>query len=633
METLRRWGPPAFLVAASLFVLQHAPWAGLHLDDHAFHHALASADWDQMAGSFFRYVPGRNLHILIQGVLYKTLGPDPVRHHVLGLILDTVCVLLGYAWLRLLGAPRAWATAVAGLFLVMPNHAETHYWLSALPMNLASTALIIAAFIAAAWRLDLAFLLWASALFTYDQAFFMWAPIAVYAAFFRSRRASIRALILFSSGAILLQSAHVLLRILSPISEGGRPTIRLDHIPLSVAESLLESLLPLRSLPPLDSLRSAVGGPAATIAVLSLLAAAWLHLSRRREERPPMGAFVVIGGLWWLCAYLPNYFWYVSPRHNFLPSLGLLAAAVAVADRFPSRALAVFGAAFFGLSAASTLAAGHAWRRTAGMQESFRQAATRDLPPGVDNVFLLGAPTQWRGAPAFQGPDEPSFLYAEAFGGPRPVSSLSLSPARTGAFFMNEADLFGRQSLRFRAYSGMNVFTEETGEFRCSSSLRIRPEGEGLRKVLLNSPPGCRANPSLDAPVWLLESVRTTAPVDSLIATGTWVKGSLELELLWKAAPRADFAAFPALIDSAGRIVFEPLYSLESGHSLHWPLYDDIQPPSLWKRGTGVRQRFRLRAPISPPPGPLRLRLTLLERRENAPWVPAGTLEKPLLLR
>ena len=341
--------PALFLILTGLLVFgAHAPKAGLHLDDHAFHRTLSGADWPEIRERTLKYVPGRNLYILYYAGLYRILGPEPSRLHLFGVGLDILNALLAASLLVRLGGSLGWSLLFAGLFLVYPNHGETHFWTAAVGMNLLSTTFLLAACrLAAAQSLN-AVVRWAAclgllalAVFDYDQSVLMWLPIAVYAVWLCPDSGLPRAWALSFAGAgIVLDAAHAFLRAYSPHSEGGRPVVRLGQVGQRAWEALLSSAVPLRKFPIWESLQSWAGGPEATTAMVLALAGTWAWLSRRlgvpeahepKSEGPGLGRIAAFGLLWMLCAYAPNFFWYLSPRHNYLPSFGFLLALTAVA--------------------------------------------------------------------------------------------------------------------------------------------------------------------------------------------------------------------------------------------------------------------------------------------------------------
>lgn len=654
-ELLRKpWAAPLFLIGLGLLLLgPHAPGAGLHLDDHGFHQSLAGADWPAVKERFLRYVPGRNLYILYYWGFYEALGPSVERLHWLGVGLDCLNAVLAYALLLQLGSGIGTGLLAGGLFLVFPNHAETHFWTSAIGMNLLSTTFLLSAFLAAgagAWpesrRLAAALTLFALALFDYDQVFAMWVPLLVYAARLApgaglSRRGGA----IFAAVCGSLNLLHLLLRRYSPVSEGGRPVIRPGFVWERFLESLNASLIPMRKLPILDSLQSWAGGPAPTVALVLVLSGAWIvWVARAWKGEPPARAarWAAFGALWFLAAYTPTYFWFISPRHNYLPSFGLVLALAAGAHAARKAGPALAAAAFlgFGLSGAATLAEGYGWKRSAQLQERFTQEAVRLLGPGADNIYLLGAPRTLRRAPAFYQTGEHLSHYGYATGRFPPEGDTSLSPGRTGAFYANRPELSGENSFRRRPYAGMNVLVHEAGGgFSCASELSLTPAGLPPFRAKPGGGPSCNAVPEIEVPVWLVSSKierapgrRVGAPTERPILHSAWAEagdGWLEVDLEWAVGrSESDFASMLRIYDGEGRLVFEPLYGTKTGKERPiralWPAFNELDPPSGWKSGTLVRERHRLRVPAPLPPGRWELRAELFAPNGDGVWKPVA---------
>lgn len=629
----------ALLLLAGLYFLWHAPEAGLHLDDHGFHHRFADASWSAIWDEFWTYVPGRNLYVLFYAGLYRLLGDSPRALHSAGLALDLANAGLFWLLLKQLGSPRGWALALTGLFLVWPNHGETHYWTAAIAMNLLSTSLILLAFLAAgAGRLGVGLALWAVALFTYDQAFLMWLPILLH---FRSRRREAPLLVPAVFLALVLNLAHVALRALAPSSSGGRPVILWANLPRSFANSFSESLLPLRNLPPWGAVEGALGGPWATVLGAAALATAWVWLVRELDEvdrgawTPP--GWLTLGPLWFLAAYFPNYFWYISPRHNYLPSAGLLIAAAGLIGRLPrSRAAELLAAAGFGLFGVATLAEGRAWRAGAELQRRFREAASD--AGEADSVFIVGAPASVLRAPAFAQPQEAAYLYGQATGRLPERGGLRLSPSRSGVFLLNEVELFGRESLAFAPYEGLKLFAHEDGRFFCAARLRVSRGGRAVHERGLPGSERCGATVAADAPVWLESAepsfgkgaARFTARNGASLLEARLEPAGADwlLALTWRAerAIGSDFAAVVSLLDEDDRVVYEPIYRVESMGRREppslWPAFNDLRPPSSWRVGSGARELYRLRR-HSEGATPRRARLVLFERGPGV-WTKIG---------
>lgn len=642
------FGPMLLLAAGLLLLGPHVPHAGLHRDDLAFHQTLAAADWPAIQGAFQSYVPGRNLYILYYAAMYKVLGPDPRNLHLFGLSLDLLNVLLAFFLIRRIGGGAALSLSCAGLFLAYPNHSETHFWTSSVAMNLLSTTFLLAAFLWACTsrlsppaRWGGAALLFALALFDYDQVFFMWIPLLFCAArLLPGPRPETKHLTLFGAACLAMNLAHAGLRILTPGSGANRPSIRLGNLLSSAASSLSETFVPMRKLPRWELLWSWVGGPLPTLLMVAAIAAAGaaavMYLAKKEDSTTAPYPLLAFGALWFFCAYLPNYFWFISARHNYLPSFGFLLAlclaAAAVLKKWPGLrpAAVVLGFLGFLASGSASLAQGRAWSQAAALHDRFKLAAVSLLPADTDNLFLLEAPATIRGAPVFQHPEEHLYLFAQATGLPPPRGDFSITPGRTGAFYGNQVRVFGADNLQWRSYAGMNVILYgEGGQLTCASSLRlVGPRNPGY-DVPLSQDPRCRPAPPRPAPVWLVDSSEVPAPTDEpllktsfgaalLGATLSESDGSFDIQLLVAHhGPKASaFAVAIALEDASGRKVFEPIYPADSTKAeereAFWPSYDDLHPGPV-RPGRALRSTYRFQSKGPLPQGPLRARLSFFQ--------------------
>ncbi|MBI3548572.1 MAG: hypothetical protein HY078_05915 [Elusimicrobia bacterium] len=634
-----------------------APFAGLHLDDHGFHERLSNGDWAAIWRDFLSYVPGRNLYILYYGAIYKVLGPAPIGLHLFGLILDILNSLLAYAFARQFELDRAWGLAFAGLFLVYPNHAETHFWTSAVAMNLLSTTFVLAALLAAGTkrlgfgvRSALAFVLYFLAFFDYDQVFFLW-PLLVWRLWPGSSGLKERMKVLwFASACLTLNLAHALLRVFSPVSSGGRP-VPTPGVALSAARNALENtLVPMHKLPSWKLLHSWAGGPWATVGLAAALSGMWLaavSLSSDRggvRRRTPL-ELVVFGAAWFGLAYAPNLFWYVSARHNYLPSFGFLLAVVAIvmslappeADaRATRRVAAAVGFLAFGLAAAEGFAAGESWRRSAALLESFQRQAWALVPHDAGNLFVWGAPLSIGGAPAFRAPGEGPSLFSQ-LSRRSVVGGQSPAFGRRGVFFDNQVDFLGRDAVRRHGYPGMNLmFYKGSGEFGCAGTLELRTADAAIpaRSIRLSERPSCAETLKIEVPVWLVSSDESAVPAGAPAASfsnGVVLRGpsAAPVEKGWKltltwTAPKGtvDFAAAVVLKDSSGGIVTDGVYAEQHpegrSHAALWPLFDDERPPSSWSAGRAFRETWYLQA--KGPGRPAAAEITLYAVDGDAPW-------------
>ncbi|MBI5210800.1 MAG: hypothetical protein HY927_12590 [Elusimicrobia bacterium] len=687
---LRLWAGPAFLAVAAAIVLgPHVPWAGLHLDDHPFHWGLSRCDAGAMWAQFRQYVPGRNLHILYTWLLYKLLGPSPVAMHLFGLALDTLNACLAWSLARRFGAGLGGALMVSGLFLVFPNHGETHFWTSAIVMNLLSTTLVLGAALAAcSGRAVAALALFGLALFDYDQVFLMWVPLLLCLDFHPAdaperRRRGVQAGwpavpgalgggvggrrgAVFVAAAVALCVIHVALRHGSPA--GSNPTVRLGSIALRAAQAAAGSLLPMVKLPRWETLHSAAGGPAATAALAAALGALWVWAVGRLwpdgGERPSRllpassgggmsapgtpGAsrpLVRFGAAWWLAAYFPNLFWFISSRHHYLPSFGLLLLLYAGVARLLERrpraagALAAAGFIFFSLSSALALGQGWSWKTSWSLMERFADQAPPLAGPSPASLFVHGAPLRVGYAPAFPLTSEHLVAFGYRTGRQPGAGAVTLAPTRTGLFSLNYPELFGDSYFDWLPLASASVLVYgPQGALDCGRALDLDlPDSRSLR-LALASRPGCSAVPRLWVPVWL-ESSRRTRRVGhplSAIPGGPALHsaavesglGMLRLRLLWSGTPGGDFAFIARLYDRAGRLLFRPVYRERprdpSSAQLLWPLFNDLVPGSTWKKGDGVSEVYQLRLESPLPHGPGEARFEVFERSASGAWPRIG---------
>ena len=649
----RSW-PPAFLALAGAALFgAHALRAGLHLDDFGFHRSLARASWAQAWPLFRDYVPGRNLHVLYTWLLYRLLGPFPARLHAAGLLLDLALAPLVYALLRQRRHAPRFALIAAGLFLVWPNRGETHYWTSSIAMNLASTAFLLGAFLAAgsaggaSRRWPAAFLLYALALFDYDQVFFLWPLLIWHGARAKPRNESAAWPLAFAAGCAAMNACHLALRLFWPVAAGGRPVPRFGLFWENVAHELAITLVPLRKLPAWPSLAAPLGGPALTVLALALLSAAWLWLASRQQAggssspREPL-----FGAAWLLLAYLPNDFWYLSPRHNLLPAVGAALLLAEAARRLSSagRGVAAAAAALawlgFGLGGAQALADGFGWEAGARLHAAFRAAAPALAPPDRP-LFLLGAPSSAARGPAFEVPREAAWVYGQDRA-EEPAGSVNALPTRTGFFADSDTEYGGPDRWSWTPYAGSSVLAFAAPDrFERAGTLIIRPVGEPA----FEAPLGQGAAVPMEAPLWLLRSapsasearggVEVVAGLRALNGTLRCKDAACELDLAWlSAAKRPDFAWTFALLDKDSRVVFEPTYRLRVGARLQtsmlWPVFDDLQPPSSWRPGRAQQERLRFSAQPGLRASAARVRVTVYERRADGPWPRLGSAELPL---
>jgi hypothetical protein len=580
-----------------------------------------------------RYVPGRNLYIPLFYALYKACGASAAAMHVVGLFLDLLNPLLVMALARRLGASRGAALAAAGLFLVWPNHGETHWWTCSIMMNLFTTTLALAAFLAAgrtslprAARLALAAMLYTVALFDYDQVFFLWILLLAFARW-ADPGLKRRTLAAAAGGFLLLDAAHFAARMLWPYSSGGRPVPRMDTILLSMKHAVTQTFAPARRLPVLTEFP---GGWPAALLLAGAAAAAWTLLCARTwnadAKATAQERLALFGGAWWLFAYAPNFFWYISPRHNYLPSVGTALVAAALAGRLSrlgrARPVVAFaGFSFFTLGGLCAWSDGAAWAASTDMQARFASAAIPVLPAGADEIYLIGAPKELRAAPAFFQPREHLYALSRALGAPVAVSGdNAFAFNRLGLFSGTQVALFGADVNPLSVDKSSATLFALRGDGRFERICRVLLSTPGLPpRTLVLGAGDCPGRLGVEAPVALIDSraaldgaALSAGPADTFDLTLTWLAGK---------SRAADFASRPVLLGASGRELFRPVYAASAReHEILWPLFDDALPPSRWRAGQTIVERYRLRRTKAWAEAPARLRLMPFERRSRMAW-------------
>lgn len=321
---------------------------GFYTDDAGFLSGLPAARlvdlWTYIRG----YVPGRNLHVLWQYLIYKLVG-KPVTHltalHVFQSALHGLVAVGFFLLLRSLGLRRHVGVIAAGLLAVWPISGETHYWLAAAPQNLISTlfvllfvmtTLALAAGSAPWWVRVLDAIAFSCALFTYDQVFFvllLLVGVRLVRAFFRSDPHRWR-FAAFHSPYLLAVGFYVWLKLNMQASAG--PVLRagsLQMLTWNVRHTVSNNLGAVWwvQVHPFYS-QVTVSDWLLSLAVAVALTALALWLLRQESpvaERAESGLarlpVFLLASSFYIAAYLPIWLWYIAPRHHYLPSLGLFA--------------------------------------------------------------------------------------------------------------------------------------------------------------------------------------------------------------------------------------------------------------------------------------------------------------------
>jgi hypothetical protein len=476
----RDWIPAAVLWGATFLVFgAGAARLGFYYDDGGWMTGLPDANPSRLWEITRSYVPGRNLHVVWQYLIYKLAGGRPAAHlpalHLIQSAMDGLVAACFFLLLRLLDLTVPAALMAAGLFSFWPAHGETHYWLPAAPQNLLSTLFVLAFAWTSLrssrrrwwfWLIDAP--AFACALYTYDQVFFLLCGIAalrVSTAIFRNWEAKWR----FAAAHLiyLAAMAHYVwlkLRILPgsapELSSGAWERLRFNI--LATASS---------TLGPAWLRQAALLYEKATFAdwLLCLLAAAMITgLAMRFLSAGTQGAapprrpslLLLLAAGFYAASYLPIWLWHISERHHYLPSLGLFAAGAAclaeVLHKISSRLVHSLIFLALGASACAFAAAGRGESRY--WEESFaakRQlfAEIRDDLRGKQALALEGFPLNFGPAYLLAPHDAqfgPQLFYGPSFPlGPDFSADISSAPAPRGLFFRTLVSLYGFENFRY----------------------------------------------------------------------------------------------------------------------------------------------------------------------------------------
>jgi len=431
MVGFNRTRNPDWLVAVLLWLGSLCVFAngasrlGFYYDDGGFIatlpvlHSVAA-----LRASISAYVPGRNLHILWQYLFFVMVGNNPVAHlaalHRIQAVFDSFAVVLFYLLLRRLRLSIGASMMAATLFAFWPVHGETHFWMSALPMNILSTIFVLIFALTSVslagghretwiWTVDLA-CFWCAAL-TYDQtlgAIFVIAGARVFWVFLQGTK---RRLAFLAMHAAHVTAGIVFLWLRLTARAGTTPMVSWgpglwNRIQSNVISSVWANT---RRLP--DELHGGVdGGDGRLVAfgvVLIFFAVSVCFL----RARYPSGLsirmrflLIALAVAFWVAAYLPVWFWYLSPRHNYLPTLGLFCALAVLLDwleridthRVLMPATLLVLSAVAGLGGAALLVESRYW------QESF--SAKRKLFEDLSTQLAGKSALVLEGFPSSDGP-------------------------------------------------------------------------------------------------------------------------------------------------------------------------------------------------------------------------------------
>ncbi len=505
------------LLASALVFGRRSGLLGFNADDPGFLNLVhPGMSLREIFGVAMNYVTGRNLHMVWQYIVTVAAGGAQVEnlgamHHIQALG-DCVNGALLFVVLRAWGFRRVGAFAGAIAFALFPNHGETHFWLSALPMNVVSTFFVLLLLLAlarlvdavrqgdrpraavAAALLGTAFL---CAMFTYDQV----VPAVVsavcvvllYVAWHRPFRAPA---VLGLACVLAVFAGLVVWKLSDPA--GGPALSRLSieqllaNVKLSVKIWLLAFEFPLDTsgigglqahapagsslstlLFPMQVLASP--GDRTIAAALAAIVAATVYWLARREAPVPQGdsrerglslpapALLALGIAFFLLAYLPGYIWYISPRHSYLPSVGVAAILAALICAIPGRllrgrAVAAGLAAFMAVQVAGYCLVNQVEKESwiesfAVRKQIYEELGRKYAGPNPTALLLAGfpaAPQPSGPALAFLTGEHPSAISIVTKGRVKAGSiALHPIPGREGYFVRTEETRWGDEAFTF----------------------------------------------------------------------------------------------------------------------------------------------------------------------------------------
>ncbi|MBI4061160.1 MAG: hypothetical protein HY403_06995 [Elusimicrobia bacterium] len=655
----------AALLGAAPFLLT-APLCGLYLDDYSFLRLLEGAAPSELWTAFLRYVPGRNLHIPFFYALLELTGRSVFAMHLVGVAFDALNAALLFLLVRRLTGLGSIALAAAAAFAAAPNHGETHFWINNIPQCQIPTALVLTAFLLAArGGLLAASAVYAVALFTYDQVFFLW-PLLLAVAWRRDRAPRPALYGAAAAGLLALNAAHIALRYLSPHAQGGRPLIRAADFLDRCRDALAATGKGLLPWPTSSHAHWAWSLP---VVVLALAAAVWLLRAVRaqaREENAALASWTggsgwlaaaAGGAAWTVLAYFPNLFWYLSPRHNLLPSIGWSLAVVSLGawtlsrSRRAAAVLPPLACLFFAAATVSNVHEGTQWIDARRLHDGFA-AAVRRLSAPVDSVFVVGAPRSLRRAPAFNLPQDVVLAAGRALRRPSlDAGDYQLSPTRRGVVYRNDLTIGPAETFRWLPAGEANVlvFDAPKRTFRCAAALAVASPDGSSHRLALRPNEDCAFVLPASADAFLAASTpgRASRPAETgpraggltLLSAAAFVQAeTTRLELEWRVEtpPRRTLAFIPRLKDASGRLLLDSVFPSRGGKRPYptiWPLVDDLAPGLRLKPGQALRQVFLLARAPKPAASATFLELDAFELTDAGDAAPLGTAAAPIAVR
>jgi hypothetical protein len=404
------------------------------------------------------YVPGRNLDIIWQKLIFLVGGHSPTdlpTLHLIQSLLDAATVVLLYVVARRLGLSPFWAFVSSLLFAFYPNHGETHFWLTLAPQNLVSMLFLLAYVYCAAGAtiatrrfltrpsmklLVLELLFFSLALFTYDQTFFFLTGVLLIrsAILVRARYGRTIWFALTSVAYLSLIGLYVDLK-RHPNSGPTLTHVDVAHVSANFRLSLSETF-GSRFQDATTALFHGSSHPAKLLALAVavvagiVLAALALNSTRQKpgvDRRRLFCHLLLAAGaaVFFFLAYLPAYVWYISPRHNYLPTLALAlfvglfgSSAAGFVERSVGRQVVIANMAVAGILsflvlyfAAAALGEKRDWELTWRVRSQlYRQLESTGALRGKTAIVLENFPNVLGRAPFFGNEDAMdalSYLY------------------------------------------------------------------------------------------------------------------------------------------------------------------------------------------------------------------------------
>lgn len=664
---------------AALIFLPTALFCGLYLDDYSFLRMLEGATGYELWRHFIEYVPGRNLHIPFFYALIRLTGGSVPGMHAISIAFDAANAAMLFLFVRRLTGLRAIAWAAAVIFILAPNHGETHYWITLIPQCQIPTFLILAAFLLATSpagpRLTAAASVYAVALFTYDQVFFLW-PLLLFVAWRANHSIRRRNFVLAAFTLAALNVTHIVFRYLSPYASGGRPLIRLSDFFRRGLDAIVATA---KGIIPIPTPSYAHWGWTILVAVIALALGIWMVRRIAEEIRAEKLQYaswtqgrewiwiVVFGTAWTGLAYAPNLFWFISPRHNLLPSIGWAIALASIgavaATRIPrlSSILPTACVLAFMFAALSNVHEGTQWIESKRMKEAYA-AEVRQVAAPADTLFLVGAPRYLHRAPAFNLPHDVALAAARVLGRPSLVGDYSVSPTRTGIVYYNDLSIVPANAFNWLPAANVNLvsYDENSSSFQCAAMLSLQEPGGGQRELPLRPSRGCKTTVKIPLEVALVESETRPAPTNQSVSGISLLHAeirthermtSLVLEWAMGAPPSQVLALIPRLKDQNGNTILDSVFYQENSernrlkealfrshnpkrpYPVLWPLVDDMAPLSEMKPGQVLRQVFELRKTISGPYAEGLLEVDLFQIKSDGSTQNSGHFAVPVVIK